>query len=249
VHVAVQLLSHNNKKANLRFVIQDTGIGIKPEKLNAIFENFTQASADTTRKYGGTGLGLSIAKKLLKLMSSDIAVTSTFGKGTTFSFDLSMILSDKPIVESLVVDPHHPVITRPIHVLLAEDNEINQIVAGNFLKKWGIPFTLATNGAEAADLVKANRYDVVLMDLQMPEMDGYEATKLIRTFEGSYFQNLPIVALSASAMNEEREMALSGGFTDFVTKPFQPLELKEKIITLAKGNTARVSQPTPSMKS
>jgi len=218
----------------IHFSVKDTGIGIKSDKLNSIFENFTQASSDTTRKYGGTGLGLSIAKKLLQLMGSEIKVASEFGVGTVFTFSIPFKVSKELETKRTAQEIGYS-IEGLLKVLVVEDNIINQVVASTFLKKWGMTVAIANDGKEALDMMQENRYDLVLMDLQMPVMDGYEATQTIRSYEDPYFKTVPIFALSASAMLEEKEKAMKYGFNDFVTKPFQPQELKEKIIKVVRS--------------
>jgi signal transduction histidine kinase/CheY-like chemotaxis protein len=218
----------NDNKSELLISIKDTGIGIPEEKLESVFESFTQASSDTTRKFGGTGLGLSITKKLLHLMASEIKVESKYGQGSTFSFELALETSTD------IPDEKEKSFSTPSHfslakILLVEDNRVNQIVASNFLKKWGIELTIANNGREAVNLIVTKEFDLVLMDLQMPEMDGYEATRTIRQMNDDYFENIPIIALTASAMMEIKEKTAQVGMTDYVSKPFQPEELQNKI--------------------
>jgi len=238
VSLTVTPVQVSDQECVIHFSIKDTGIGIKSDKLSSIFENFTQASSDTTRKYGGTGLGLSIAKKLLKLMGSEIRVQSEFGKGTEFSFDIPFQIGEAIRRESAKQTQNSP-LENPANVLVAEDNMINQVVVANFLKRWGMTLTIVNDGREALEKIKDKSYDLVLMDLQMPVMDGYEATQMIRSYEDPYFKTVPIFALSASAMLEEKEKAMKFGFSDFVTKPFHPQELKEKIINAVRANTKR----------
>ncbi|HEY0743703.1 MAG TPA: PAS domain S-box protein [Chryseosolibacter sp.] len=229
VNVNVKLERKSPGKTAIRFAIQDSGIGIEQAKIRQIFESFSQANADTTRKFGGTGLGLSITKRLLNIMDTDIQVESTLGKGSTFSFVVTLDEShqtESEITETKVKNfaDHN------LRILLVEDNRVNQIVAGNFLKKWGIAYDCANNGKEALELVKSKKYHLVLMDLQMPDMDGYEATRHIRTGTNDpYFQKLPIIALTASAMGEMSSKVTTVGMNDYVSKPFQPEDLEAKI--------------------
>lgn len=208
--------------------VKDTGIGIPPEKVSAIFESFTQASSDTTRKFGGTGLGLSITKKLLALMGSEIKAESQLGYGSTFFFTLNLEKSEL-INEEKAKQYYSDDRFSSAKILLVEDNRVNQIVASNFLKKWGIAMKIANNGLEAVDMISSKEFDLVLMDLQMPEMDGYEATETIRKMEDPYFKNIPIIALTASAMLEIRERTQKVGMNDYLSKPFQPEELQNKL--------------------
>jgi CheY-like chemotaxis protein len=218
----------DDKKSKLLISIKDTGIGIPKEKLESVFESFTQASSDTTRKFGGTGLGLSITRKLLNLMDSEVKVESQYGYGSTFSFTLNLEKSTELPAEKTKGTAIESYFSS-VKILLVEDNRVNQIVASNFLKKWGIELTIANNGREAVNLITKKGFDMVLMDLQMPEMDGYEATKTIRQMADDYFKSIPIIALTASAMMEIKEKTAKVGMTDYVSKPFQPEELRGKI--------------------
>lgn len=213
------------------FEVRDTGIGISPEQQKVIFESFTQASSDTTRKYGGTGLGLAITKRLLELQNSHIRLESTPGKGSGFSFTLqfgksSPYSSPMPTVEEITMQqPARSYGT----ILLVEDNAINRKVASRFLEKWNFQVDMAENGLIALEKVQEKNYDLVLMDLQMPEMDGYQATAAIRRLPGEKYARLPIIALTASAMLDVKDKVLSLGMTDYLTKPFNPEDLLAKI--------------------
>jgi len=229
VLVSVTEVKYENDQHLIKFSVKDTGIGIKPEKQREVFENFTQASTDTTRKYGGTGLGLSISRKLAKLMRSDIKLQSEFGVGSELSFELWM-KEGRALSISKVEKAERDDLTHGLEVLLVEDNKINQIVAGNFLKKWKTKVSIANNGREACELVTQKRFDIVLMDLQMPEMDGYQASRIIRDMDDPYYKKLPILALTASALIEVKDKASASGINDFISKPFHPEELREKII-------------------
>jgi PAS domain S-box-containing protein len=217
-----------NTKTRIVFSVKDTGIGISSNKSNSIFESFTQASNDTTRKFGGTGLGLSITKKLLQLMNSDIQLESKPGYGSTFTFTLELETSTAAIKEN---QKEYSNTTQFIKtkILLVEDNRVNQIVATSFLKKWGIESAVANNGLEAIELIQKKGFDLVLMDLQMPGLDGYEATRQIRELNDDYFKTIPIIALTASAMIEIKEKTAKAGMNDYLSKPFQPEELQDKI--------------------
>jgi PAS domain S-box-containing protein len=236
VTLSLNILELLEEKITIQFEVTDTGIGIPEDKRESIFNAFIQANADTTRKYGGTGLGLSITKKLLEIMGSQIFIDSSPGKGTRFYFTLSFFI-DK---EKLKVKK--PANNQTVNydklentkVLLAEDNAMNVMVARKFLEKWGFTVEVAENGKIAVDKAKTTKYDLVLMDLQMPVLDGYEATKAIKASN----KNLPIVALTASAVLEIQERVMSAGMDDFITKPFNPDELYRKITyQLKKGKT------------
>jgi len=229
VHVIVSSLGQREHKHQVQFTVQDTGIGIRQDNLKAIFEPFTQAGTDTTRKFGGTGLGLTITKRLLELMGTGIHADSEPGKGSTFQFTLEL-------EEGVTANESKPVRRAANHahidharVMLVEDNDVNQIVAANYLGKWGLQVTIACNGKEAVDKIRQQAYHLVLMDLQMPELDGYGAAQIIRKMPGAYFQEVPIIALTASAMAEDMNRLATIGFNDYITKPFQPHQLEEKI--------------------
>ncbi len=238
VVIQVQLSKGGENKENpneaiLAFRIKDTGIGIPQDKLSHIFESFTQASSDTTRRFGGTGLGLAITKRLLELQGSEIKIESTLGQGTDFYFDLALQKSDK--TEPTNGNTFHPELQRNlshVKVLLVEDNKTNQIVASKFLNKWGIVPDYAENGRIAVEKIQLKPYDLVLMDLQMPEMDGYEATKHIRAMGGIY-AHTPIIALTASALLDVKDKVFEIGMTDYLSKPFNPNELYAKIAKYA----------------
>lgn len=233
VSVDISLQKNLANTLTIHFKIQDTGIGIPKHKLAAVFEDFIQVNEDTLRQ--GTGLGLSITKELLALQGSRIDLKSTYGQGSTFSFTLDFE-KIAPIAAAQMstqkTKPKIPysqkTVLAGVQLLLVEDNKINQKVANNFLKKWGVKVDIADNGAIALEMVQQKKYDVVLMDLQMPVMNGIVATKAIRALGNEYLE-LPIIALTASAVLEVRDHAIESGLDDFVTKPFIPNMLYEKI--------------------
>jgi PAS domain S-box-containing protein len=228
VTLSISEKNRNKQHTELEFSVSDTGIGIPEDKQQSIFESFSQAAADTNRKFGGTGLGLAITKKLLELQGSHITLDSQLGEGTTFSFVLQLKLSDeKKSIPTSTLQQHNSDYTslEGYKVLLVEDNAMNVIVARQFLNRWKLDFDHAENGEEAVKKVVNGNYHLVLMDLQMPVMDGYDATLLIRQTH----PQLPIVALTASAMLEIQEKVYQVGMNDFVTKPFNPRELYQKI--------------------
>ncbi|GAB4025508.1 hypothetical protein GCM10028773_51350 [Spirosoma koreense] len=207
-----------------RFIIQDTGIGIDPDVLPHIFERFQQANDFTTRFYGGTGLGLNIVKSLTELQGGSIAVDSSLGVGSTFTVEIpyriapEQITFDKSPVSAEAVRPQGNV-----HVLVVEDNLMNQKLVLQVLKRLGYRATVADNGQKALDLLQNNSFDIILMDIQMPVMDGYETTRRIR----STFKNpIPIIAMTAHALASEQEECLKAGMNDFLPKPFQMEELQ-----------------------
>jgi signal transduction histidine kinase/ActR/RegA family two-component response regulator len=233
VIISVSLNTRLEDYTSIDFEVADTGIGIENEKLEYIFESFTQASSDITRKFGGTGLGLAITKRLLQLMSSDISVKSEPGKGSTFCFSLklknSLKKSGTPFQQAQADDRN----LQGVRVLIAEDNKINVVLARQYMKLWGVVCDVADNGRVAFDMVQHNDYDLVLMDLQMPEMDGYQATEVIRSLPEAKYKKLPIIALTASATVDIKDIAFASGMNDYVTKPFNPKELNFKIKTHA----------------
>ncbi len=242
VELSVEYKGEVSGKHIVLFSVKDTGIGIEASKVESIFERFSQADSDTTRKFGGTGLGLSITKSLLGLMDSSIQVTSVLGQGSNFSFEVAFeegvsktqTGSNRPDVISLA--------DRSLRVLLVEDNRVNQIVASNFLKGWGIAADIANNGKEAVEMIREGTYNLILMDVQMPVMDGYEATQRIRSMEGEYFKEIPIIALTASAMLGMRDKVMEVGMNDFIAKPFVPADLLAKITTFVDGLDKRMAR-------
>jgi signal transduction histidine kinase len=226
--VEAKIITEEPDTVTIAFSVADTGIGIPDEMLANIFESFVQASSDTTRKFGGTGLGLAITKRLLELQGSMIKVESKVGKGSKFYFDLTF---KKGIAKNNKQDKNSMEDFKSLkgtNILLAEDAKVNQIIAVKFLKKWDIEVDIAENGLEVLEKLKQNKYHLILMDIQMPEMDGYEATEKIRN-SGENYSNIPILALTASAMGEIQSKVISSGMNDHVTKPFNPLELYRKI--------------------
>lgn len=208
-------------RAMLRFAVTDTGIGISPEALSRLFRSFTQADSSTTRKYGGTGLGLAISKRLVEMMGGSIGVESELGRGSTFWFTVDLCTVEE-IQPSLSATPElvDPVSLDPKRgrLLLAEDNPINQKVALHLLGRLGYNVDLAQNGAEAVEMVQRRKYDLVLMDCQMPVMDGFQATKAIRQLDPP-LSRITIVAVTANALAGERERCLAAGMDDYVPKP------------------------------
>ncbi|SET77642.1 PAS domain-containing hybrid sensor histidine kinase/response regulator [Stigmatella erecta] len=226
VTLGVRLLETDADGVSLGFRVSDTGIGIDQDRLAQIFDEFTQASYDITWKYGGSGLGLTICQKLLELHGSKMHVASVPGEGSTFSFDVRLKVA--PDAVALDVPEDEALLDaralQGLKVLVAEDNAVNVFVLSQFLRRWGVDFDVVGNGRLAVERAQAHRYDAVLMDLQMPQMDGYEATQLLRNHAIARLRRLPIIALSASVLlgPEAREDV---GFTDFVGKPFLPQEL------------------------
>lgn len=201
----------------LFFEIKDNGIGIPKDKQSAIFDSFSQGSVEINRTYGGTGLGLSIVKKILELMGSEIHLSSESGKGSTFSFELQFEKGIATKTKEEIAKPELSLLTEK-KVLLVEDNKINQMITQKMLEKRGISCKIIDNGEDAIEDTKLNNYDLILMDVHLPGINGTEATREIRKFN-SY---TPIVALTAISLNENREMLLSFGMNEVITKPFEP---------------------------
>jgi len=234
VALSVRKLGESEREIRLEFSVKDTGIGIPENRVETIFESFTQASGSTKRLYGGTGLGLTISKQLTELQGGKLSLESEEGIGSTFFVDLTF---EKAEGDSLLEDSSSDVKNeaeklRGIRVLLAEDNIVNQKVMLRFLERWEIDLVIVENGQEAVKKVEEEYFDLVLMDLQMPVMDGYEATTIIRNMKKPSKRNLPIIALTAAALKEVREEVYASGMNDFVTKPFNPGELQQKMASL-----------------
>ena len=213
--------------AGLRFGVRDTGIGIPADKLDAIFEDFSQANASTTRQFGGTGLGLSIARNLVQLHGGRLLVESVDGEGSTFWFDIPAHPADPATVPpeaAVVLPPFEP----PLRVLVAEDNTLNQLVARKTLEAWNVRVVLADNGRLAVQAAQQQEFDAVLLDVQMPEMDGYEAARQLRALFPDAAR-LPLIGLTASALPEDRVLALEAGMNDTLAKPFDPAVLYARL--------------------
>ncbi|NJL11944.1 MAG: response regulator [Microscillaceae bacterium] len=211
------------------FRVIDTGIGIPEDKLDTIFESFTQADASISRKYGGTGLGLTISKKLVEMFGGQLKVKSSKATGTTFFFQVTFPVGEAKDLERKTELKQKNVSLEGLRVLLAEDHDINQFLATTLLDEWGTIFEVAENGLEVTEKMKQNEYDIILMDIQMPVMGGIDATKWIRKKLRS---DIPIIALTANALKGVGEKYLSFGMNDYVSKPFEPVELFNKIAEL-----------------
>lgn len=229
VSVHATLLNKRDDKYEVKFEVRDTGIGIPKDRLKTIFNNYTQASAETTRKFGGTGLGLTICKRLIEIQNGKLHVRSKEGLGSNFSFVLTYE-HDSNSSEHLVKSKKQLDTSKlgGIDLLLVEDNPSNRMVATSFLEKVGIKVTTAEHGRQAVEEVQKNSYDIVLMDLQMPLMDGCEATAAIRAL-GSDYEDLPIIALTADVVQGVKDRVFECGMNDYLSKPFNPDELHYKI--------------------
>jgi signal transduction histidine kinase/CheY-like chemotaxis protein len=273
VNISVSLVREDINNIKIRFAVQDTGIGIPKEKQADIFEIFTQASGDTTRRFGGTGLGLSISRQLVELQNGKMYIESEVGKGSTFSFELTFkkwtndeeakekirqekISQDKKIE----IIPTQPIQNQPIQntitennninvlpqskvsILLAEDNPVNQMLVMAILQDWGFDIDIAEHGKQTLEMLAQKKYSLLLLDIHMPEIDGYQVTKLIRQGLQNIDTRLPIIAMTASALKGEREKCLSVGMNEYVAKPFSVVELQEKInAAIGRDNSKKVS--------
>lgn len=214
-------------KVRLFIDVRDTGIGIASEKVNKLFQSFSQVDSSTTRQFGGTGLGLVICERLVKAMHGVITVRSQPQKGSCFSFNIELDLDTEPTAELLAKIPTMPVISSTMKILVVDDSHINRRVALRLLEKLNIHADAANSGFEALDRVQTETYDVILMDMQMPEMDGLETTQKIRQL---HLTKRPfIIALTANAFDSDRERCLQAGMDEFLTKPFVFEDLQEKI--------------------
>jgi PAS domain S-box-containing protein len=231
VNVNISAGEENAGYIDLQIEVSDTGIGIAENKLDYIFESFTQNNVNTSRKYGGTGLGLAIVKQLVELQQGHVWATSILGKGSTFTVIIPYRISEEAhiteIKGSRIHSTENEVLLEGISVLVAEDNTINQKVVKNTLQKQGATVKIVNNGKEAIDTLQLNDYDVILMDLQMPEVDGYKATKYIREV---LRKDTPILAMTADALKGEAEKCFDVGMTGFISKPFEPRDLYQQIL-------------------
>ena len=237
VSIKVTLLENNENTARLNFCVSDTGIGISKENQNKLFKSFSQTDSSITRKYGGTGLGLVISRQFIEMMGGSIQVNSEKGQGTEFMISILFEKCNTAEIESLKIITKNELKIgdrgnlNHVRILLVEDVLPNQKVALRYLNKFGCKTDIAASGKEALNKLKTESYDIVLMDIQMPEMDGIEATKIIRT---SHFENIsndiPIIAMTAHAMKGDKESFIESGMNDYVSKPFKEHELFSAIL-------------------
>lgn len=233
----VTQISDTNKEIELLFEVEDTGIGIPQDKISHLFKNFSQVDSSVTRKYGGTGLGLSISKKLVEAMNGKIWVESEINKGSKFSFTIKLALSPKDLsyqdIANTIVSPiiqHSYLEHTKKNILLVDDSEDNRRLIILYLKKLPYNIDTATNGNECIEKIKKKRYDIILMDIQMPIMDGNTATQEIRKLEIERSHNpVPIIAMTANAFIEEKEKSINAGCNAYLTKPINKKKLVETI--------------------
>jgi len=258
VAVRVERVSSSQETALVRFSVHDTGIGIEPEQIGRLFQSFQQADSSTTRRFGGTGLGLSISRQLVELMGGRISVESTPGAGSTFQFsaklevapsargprrsilpqDGARVLPDDRAARPDLVDPKE-LLAESRRILLVEDSVANQKVALAMLRDGGHRVVVAGNGREAVELLRSEAFDVVLMDVQMPELDGFAATSAIRGAEAGTGRHVPIVAMTAHALHGDREKCLAAGMDDYLAKPVRREDLLRILARVKSGNGPR----------
>ena len=229
ININVKLVSKDSNSVAINFAISDTGIVISKEAQTSIFNAFTQATSSITRQFGGTGLGLAISKRLLKLMGSEIILNSVPGEGSTFSFTVHL-KSCIQYEKNTSIRVNDIMDLKGKNILIVEDTEFNIFFATQLLEGWNAETDIAINGLIAVEKAKENKYDLILMDLQMPEMDGYTASEQIRKFDTI----TPIIALTASASNDVKEKVMEVGMQDYITKPFNPNEFFQRIIKYMK---------------
>ena len=222
------LLESAGSKQLIRLTVNDTGIGIAEEKQSTIFSSFSQADSSTTRKFGGTGLGLAICRQLAELMDGEVGLESKKGEGSSFHFTVPL----EKVPTEKKTDPDNQneekgleSIDKSLRILVAEDNKVNQMVTTKMLESEGFTVDIVETGTEAVEQNEVNTYDLILMDIQMPEMDGYEATEKIREIEKRTGGHIPILALTASAMEKDRDLCLQAGMDDYIAKPVDKQDL------------------------
>jgi CheY-like chemotaxis protein/HPt (histidine-containing phosphotransfer) domain-containing protein/anti-sigma regulatory factor (Ser/Thr protein kinase) len=252
-HICVNVsLEDRNNQPYIRFDIEDTGIGISPERQGKIFESFTQGDGSTSRKYGGTGLGLTITRQLAELMGGELTLTSEEGKGSVFSIIIpaGLDVTKQPRLDihaahiySCETKAEQPEFSG--HVLVAEDVETNQMLIKSLLKRMGLEVTIAEDGKEALQKALAHKFDLILMDIQMPHMNGYEATKALRAKEIT----TPIIALTAHAMKGDDKKCIKAGCDGYLTKPIDRRELLKQITKYLPSKNGTLSKTVDSAKS
>ncbi|NCD69002.1 hybrid sensor histidine kinase/response regulator [Mucilaginibacter agri] len=230
VKLSVKVIQTHLDKYKIQFSVEDSGIGISQDRIDRIFDSFEQAEDDTAAKYGGTGLGLAIVKKLIELKGGELDVSSVPQKGSVFSFTnwYSLVAKPSEVKQNKTsIKDLQPF--NNVKVLVAEDNLVNQFMLSKILKDWKIEIELVDSGQKAIDKLIVGDFDLILMDTHMPEMDGYTATKYIRSKLEEPKRSIPIISLSAASFDHEQEAALASGMNDVLAKPFQPYQLHEKM--------------------
>lgn len=229
IELTIEEVSRVENSVNLLFKIKDSGIGISPDKTDHIFDSFSQASSSTTRKYGGTGLGLAIVKNIVKLFDGEIKVESTEGVGSTFIFNLNLGVAENQNIVQERKSPDMETDLSGTRILVAEDYPMNQLLINETLSSWNFEIEIVENGKLALEKIAENDYDLVLMDVNMPEMGGLEAATLIRKQLDPPKNNIPIIAMTAGALKGDKEKCINAGMNDYISKPFDQDELYLKI--------------------
>ena len=235
--LSVQTLETTERHVELLFKVKDTGIGIPQNKLNNLFKEFTQVDSSHSRKFGGTGLGLAIVKRLVKMLHGKVTVESEVGVGTTFSFSIRAKLAGKVSAKEQMENPDVKMVESteeyiaedyPLQILLAEDNAINRKLSMLFMERMGYIPDVATDGLEVIKKVKEKKYDLILLDIAMPKMDGYQVVEIINNLDEE--QRPLIIGVSANAFKGDIERALAAGMTAYLVKPIKFNDLREKLI-------------------
>ncbi|RMG75492.1 MAG: response regulator [Bacteroidetes bacterium] len=236
IRISASLIDRQEAKASIRFVVSDSGIGIPKDKLQSIFDSFQQLDSGLSRQESGTGLGLTIVRQLVILQGGTITVESEVGEGSSFTFDLDYGIEEaedeeERLMEAEAAHASNAAQLRGVRILLVEDNPLNQMVTRKLLQSWGVKLDIANNGREGVERLRDHSYDLVLMDVQMPEMDGYEATRVIRREFSPPASEVPILALTANAFSGSNDACFAAGMNDYLVKPIQIRELFAKIAT------------------
>ncbi|NQY68039.1 MAG: response regulator, partial [Flavobacteriales bacterium] len=238
IELTVKVIKTTKTKVNIEFEVTDTGIGISPSNLHSIFKAFTQVKENISSKYEGTGLGLSIVKKLLDLQKGNVSVQSELHEGSVFTFNICYKKSPSNLLEVPLIErniPYDLVSLKNLNILIVEDNLINQIIAQDLLADQGCNVKIATNGEEAISMFLSHNFDIILMDIQMPIMNGYQAIEVIRSKIKQGQEKTPIIALTAFAIEGDKEKCIKLGADDYLSKPFNPNILFGKIARLTTG--------------
>jgi signal transduction histidine kinase/CheY-like chemotaxis protein len=249
VEVVIALITADDQRAHLRFSVRDTGIGIAPEARSRLFQLFSQADHSTTRRFGGTGLGLAISQRLVNQMGGEITVESTLGHGSVFAFELFFPLAPTPVTSHSTAPHPRPASALQGNVLVVEDDRVNQLVVKLMLARLGLSCEIVDNGTRGIERALAGTWDLILMDVQMPGIDGLEATRRIRAQLSG--RPLPIIALTANAMADDRAACEASGMNDFLTKPLREAELRtclERWLPATSVPVAATTAVTPQLK-
>jgi len=240
VTITTRLVEKNENEVHIAFAIKDTGIGISEEQLGLILEPFMQAHVAISRTHGGTGLGLSICRELISMMGGELKVESAAGQGSCFSFEIPFAISSFKLNQSAVSQELNYQSLGNRKILVAEDVELNQYLVKHIMESWGFTVNIVNNGREAVEMVQKNNYDLVLMDIQMPEMDGMEATRQIRQLKDAQKASVPIIALTANALKGDSEKYIAAGMNDFLPKPFN----EQKLFIIISNNLKSGTTPS-----